>query len=79
MAYGIYLVTVTDEHIEKLKEFGTSFCLNESETSKIAMTTHYFVSNGTSIKEFDDIFIEAIESGDELNEVFWHPLRVPRF
>mgnify|MGYP001004122644 CR=1 FL=1 len=79
MAYGIFLVALGKEQIDKLREHGNPCILKENEVDKIVETTHFFVNNGTGFEEFDKVLIPAIEGDQELNKAFWHPLRKPKY
>jgi hypothetical protein len=80
MAYGIYIRALEDELINKLiheAQLNFSDLVNTGYQKQI-ITTHYFVSNGCGILEFDDIFLKCIDGGKDLN-VTPHIFRPPRF
>lgn len=70
MAYVIKIQTIGNELVNKLIQEGSWINISDFANTKCQrqiITTHYFVSNGSGIEEFDEILLKAVDDGKDLN------------
>ncbi|MBL0019948.1 MAG: hypothetical protein IPP17_26855 [Bacteroidetes bacterium] len=83
MAYALILAAVSETEYDIFRA-----CFDSVESNlvgentylnarKVEVTTHYYLSAGTGFEELDQAMFELLDSGEIINESYWHPFRPP--